>query len=209
MTGTEVDLLIRQEEGATVEFRERVSQSLARQFVGFANAAGGTVLVGVDDTGSVVGVEDSNPLRARIQDLARNCDPAVPIVVEPVGRVLVIQVRESEQKPVQCADGFFVRQGATTQKLTQREVRDFFRSEGAIRFDFTPCPRFRYPDDFDRARFESRLRRSDLTGEPPAEQRRFGLAGPRSAIASTVPTTAASFDEFPEALHRSRATGPE
>ena len=170
MTPADLDLLIRQGEGATVEFKERVSQSLARQFAGFANAAGGTVLVGVDDTGSVVGVEDSNALRARIQDLARNCDPPVPIVVEPVGRVLAIQVRESEDKPVQCADGFFVRQGAATQKLTQREVRDFFRSEGAIRFDLTPCPRFRYPDDFDRERFDAWLRLSDLTGEPPVEE---------------------------------------
>ena len=170
MTETDVDRLIRWGEGGTVEFRERVSQSLARQFAGFANVAGGKVLVGVDDTGSVVGVEDSNALRARIQDLARNCDPPVPIVVEPVGRVLVIQVRESEDKPVQCADGFFVRQGAATQKLTQREVRDFFRSEGAIRFDLTPCPRFRYPDDFDRERFDAWLRLSDLTGEPPVEE---------------------------------------
>ena len=170
MTGTDIHLLIRQGEGATVEFKERVSQSLARQFAGFANAAGGKILVGVDDTGSVVGVEDSNALRARIQDLARNCDPPVQIVVEPVDRVIVIHVRESEDKPVQCADGFFARQGAVTQKLTQREVRDFFRSEGAIRFDLTPCPRFRYPDDFDRERFDAWLQLSDLTGEPAAEE---------------------------------------
>ena len=170
MTATDVELLVRQGEGATVEFEERVSQSLARQFAGFANAAGGKVLVGVDDTGSVVGVEDSNALRARIQDLARNCDPPVQITVEPVGRVIVIQVGESEDKPVQCADGFFARQGAVTQKLTQREVRDFFRSEGAIRFDLTPCPRFRYPDDFDRERFETWIQLSNLTGEPVVEE---------------------------------------
>ena len=170
MRRTDLDLLIRQGEGGTVEFKERVSQSLARQFAGFANAAGGKVLLGVDDTGSVVGVEDSNALRARIQDLARNCDPPVQIVVEPVGRVIVIHVRESEDKPVQCADGFFARQGAVTQKLTQREIRDFFRTEGAIRFDLTPCPRFRYPDDFDRDRFDAWLRLSDITGEPAVEE---------------------------------------
>ena len=170
MMPADLDRLIRQGEGAAVEFKERVSQSLARQFAGFANAAGGKVLLGVDDTGSVVGVEDSNALRARIQDLARNCDPPVQIVVEPVGRVIVIHVRESEDKPVQCADGFFARQGAVTQKLTQREIRDFFRSEGSIRFDLTPCPRFRYPDDFDRERFEAWLRLSDITGEPAVEE---------------------------------------
>lgn len=175
MRRTDLDLLIRQGEGAAVEFKERVSQSLARQFAGFANAAGGKVLLGVDDTGTVVGVEDSNALRARIQDLARNCDPPVQIVVEPVGRVIVIEVRESEDKPVQCADGFFARQGAVTQKLTQREIRDFFRTEGAIRFDLTPCPRFRYPDDFDRDRFDAWLRLSDITGEPAVEEALLNL----------------------------------
>lgn len=41
------------------------------------------------------------------------------------------------------------------------------------------------------------------------QQQRFGLAVPMSAIASAVPTTAASFDEFLEAVHGGRRAGPE
>lgn len=41
------------------------------------------------------------------------------------------------------------------------------------------------------------------------QQRRFGLAVPMSGIASAVPTTAASFDEFLEAVHRGRRAAPE
>lgn len=40
------------------------------------------------------------------------------------------------------------------------------------------------------------------------QQRRFGLAVPMSGIASAVPTTATSFDEFVEAIHRGRRVGP-
>jgi ATP-dependent DNA helicase RecG len=165
----DLKILVQEGEGTTLEFKENLPASLARDLVAMANTIGGRILLGVRDDGTVVGVKDSNSLRARIQDIARNCDPPVKVVVEPVGEVLVIHVRESDEKPVQCADGFFWRQGAATQKLSRDEIRDFFRSEGAIRFDLSPCPRFRYPQDFDHAKFNAWLKLSGITGKPRAE----------------------------------------
>ena len=146
-----------------LEYKESLSSSFARDLVAFANSAGGKILLGVRDNGTVVGVRDSNKLRAQIQDIARNCDPAVKILVEMVEKVMVITVRESESKPVQCREGFFWRQGAVTQKLSRDEIRDFFRSEGAIRFDLTVCPKFRYPEDFDRNKFDTWIKQSRIT----------------------------------------------
>ena len=121
------------------------------------------------DDGTVAGVKDSNVLRARVQDIARNCDPPVKVLAEPVGEVFVVHVRESDAKPVQCSDGFFWRQGAVTQKLGRDEIRDFFRAEGVIRFDLSPCPRFSYPEDFDRDKFDAWLGQSGITGGAPVE----------------------------------------
>ena len=100
-----------------------------------ANTIGGKILLGVRDDGNLTPLKDPNVLRARIQDFARNCDPSVKVLVEPVGEVMVVHVRESDTKPVQCSEGFFWRQGAVTQKLSRNEIRDYFRNEGAIRFD--------------------------------------------------------------------------
>jgi ATP-dependent DNA helicase RecG len=86
-----------------------------------------------------------------------------------VGEVLVVHVRESDAKPVQCSEGFFWRQGAVTQKLSRDEIREFFRTEGSIRFDLSPCSRFRYPRDFDREKFNAWLRLSGITGRPRTE----------------------------------------
>jgi ATP-dependent DNA helicase RecG len=169
MTAADLTILLQEREGTTLEFKENLSASFAREMVALANTIGGRILLGVRDDGSVVGVKDSNHLRARIQDIARNCDPPVKVLVEPVGEVLVVNVRASDAKPVQCSDGFFWRQGSVTQKLTRDEIRDFFRSEGAIRFDLAPCPRFRYPQDFDRQKFNAWLRLSGITGRPRAE----------------------------------------
>jgi len=146
-----------------LEYKESFSPSFARDLAAFANSSGGKILLGVRDDGSVVGIRDSNHLRAQIQDLARNCDPPVKVLTEVVGKVMVITVRESESKPVQCREGFFWRQGASTQKLSRDEIRDFFRSEGAIRFDLTVCPKFRYPEDFDREKFDTWISQSRIT----------------------------------------------
>ena len=55
----------------------------AWELVALANMRGGKILLGVRDNGSVSGIKDSNALRARIQDVARNCDPSLLIRVEP------------------------------------------------------------------------------------------------------------------------------
>ncbi len=169
MKAADLQILLQEGEGTTLEFKESLSSSLAREMVAFANTIGGRILLGVRDDGSVAGVKDSNALRARIQDMARNCDPSVEVVVEPVGAALVVHVRASDAKPVQCSEGFFWRQGAVTQKLARDEIRDFFRAESMIRFDLVPCPSFRYPQDFDRAKYNAWLRLSGITGRPRTE----------------------------------------
>ena len=152
-----------------LDYKESLSSSFARDLVAFANSPGGKILLGVRDDGTVVGIRGSNKLRAQIQDIARNCDPPIRILVETVGKVMVITVRESESKPVQCREGFFWRQGASTQKLSRDEIRDFFRSEGAIRFDLTVCPKFRYPEDFDREKFDAWISQSRITSKGRVE----------------------------------------
>ena len=141
MKRLDLDILLQEGEGSMLEYKESFSASFARELVALANSAGGKILLGVRDDGTVKGIPDSNEQRARIQDIARNCDPPVKVLVQRVGEVTVVTVRESDAKPVQCSDGFFWRQGAVTQKLSRDEIRDFFRSEGGIRFDLSLCPR--------------------------------------------------------------------
>src|SRR6185312_8529774 len=169
MKQSDLEILLQEGEGTTLEFKESLSASFAREVVALANTLGGRILLGVRDDGTVAGIRDSNLLRGRIQDIARNCDPAIQLIVEKVGTVIVVTVRESGTKPVQCSDGFFWRQGATSQKLSRDEIRDFFRTEGAIRFDRSLCPKFRYPQDFDRDKYRAWLALSTISGRPRTE----------------------------------------
>lgn len=169
MKRLDLDVLLQEGEGSMLEYKEGFSASFARELVPLANTAGGKILLGVRDDGTIKGIPDSNDLRARIQDIARNCDPPVKVLVQRMAEVTVVTVRESDAKPVQCSDGFFWRQGAVTQKLSRDEIRDFFRSEGGIRFDLSLCPKFRYPQDFDREKFDAWFQLSGITGRPNVE----------------------------------------
>jgi len=163
MNRNDLSILLQEGEGSMLEYKESLSSALSRELVAFANTTGGKILLGVRDDGSVKGITDTNDIRARIQDIARNCDPPVKILLTHIDTVTVITVRESSEKPVQCSDGFFWRQGAVTQKLTREEIRTFFQKEGAIRFDLSVSPKFRYPEDFDADKFTNWLSQSGIS----------------------------------------------
>jgi ATP-dependent DNA helicase RecG len=163
MKSADLEIMLQEGEGAMLEYKESLSASFSRELVAFANTAGGRILLGVRDDGTVKGIADTNEFRARIQDIARNCDPPVKILLHHIGRVTVVTVRESDAKPVQCSDGFFWRQGAVTQKLSREEIRNIFQQVGAIRFDLSICHSFRYPDDFDPDKFSHWLEQSTIT----------------------------------------------
>jgi ATP-dependent DNA helicase RecG len=160
---SDLDILLQEGEGVMLEYKESLSSSFARELVAFANTAGGKILLGVRDDGSVKGIADTNESRARIQNIARNCDPPVKIVQQHIGDVTVITVRESDVKPVQCSEGFFWRLGSVSQKLSREEIRELFQQVGAIRFDLSICPLFRYPDDFDADKFNYWLQKSTIS----------------------------------------------
>lgn len=107
MKAADLDILLQEGEGVMLEYKEGISSSFARELVALANTAGGRILLGVRDDGAVKGIADTNQLRARIQDIARNCDPPVKILLQRIGEVSVVTVHESDAKPVQCSDGYF------------------------------------------------------------------------------------------------------
>ena len=55
MKSSDLANLLRQGEGGSLEFKENLSASFARELVAFANAQGGRILLGVRDDGAVLG----------------------------------------------------------------------------------------------------------------------------------------------------------
>lgn len=102
----DVKLLIDEGEGFGIEFKRRISspEKIARTIISFANTKGGTILFGVDDDGTIVGVESEKSEVELIEMAGRDfIDPAISPGIDIVpfdGRdVIVCHIAESRTKP--------------------------------------------------------------------------------------------------------------
>ncbi len=107
MTLKELTQLASTGESLTLEFKKRVPapERLAKEIIALANTAGGRILIGVEDDGSVTGlrdaIEEEYALREALDDF---CDPPVPAHTELVSLsrkrdVLVVTVPASPGRP--------------------------------------------------------------------------------------------------------------
>ena len=79
-----INMIIQEGEGLTVEFKEHFTPRIAEDIVAFANTKGGLILLGVRDNKTVVGEKLTNDLKSRINSVARNCSPPIPIKIKQV-----------------------------------------------------------------------------------------------------------------------------
>jgi len=106
MNYKDIRALLEDGEGFEIEFKRKVSspEKIAKTIVGFANTKGGTILFGIDDDHTVVGVESEKSELELIKNVADyHCEPPVEVETEVVpykGKdVIVVFVEESTDKP--------------------------------------------------------------------------------------------------------------
>lgn len=164
MNKEEFEFILQEGEGFKIEFKESFdAKSLAKEIVAFANSEGGKIFIGVDDKGEIKGIKITNKLKSQIQDIARNCDPAVVIEIGAINNVLIVNINEGSNKPYKCSDGFYLRQGSNSQKLSTDEIRTFFNKEGKIFFDEMINERFSFENGFDREKFNAFLQKAKIS----------------------------------------------
>ena len=174
MDRKELEIILKEGEGYKSEFKEGIS-GLEREIAAFANASGGKVILGVADDGKIKGIRPTHALKSQIQDIANNCRPRIKISIEDIESVLIINVREGEDKPYECASGFYKRIGPNSQKMTRNEILEFFKSEGKIRFDELIEPKFNYPREFDKNGFRRFLQLAEISKIGETERLLNGL----------------------------------
>lgn len=147
-----VDILKRPE-GKTLEFKRDLSSpdGALKTIVAFANTAGGTLLVGVEDrTRHVRGVPNPLDVEERLANLVSDCIrprivPEIELLPWRRTQVLAVKVHPSSSRPHHLhregpAGGVYVRVGSTNRRADPElieELRRFARGEG---FDEQPMP---------------------------------------------------------------------
>lgn len=144
-------------EGYNAEFKVSVPskvREITEEICAFANAAGGVMLLGVNDLNEIVGANLSNAKRSAIQNSLHEITPSLHCsfyIVDVEGKqVGVIEVSSGPQKPYVLSGAIYVRIGPNSQKLTTvEEMRDFFQQADRIYFDEAPCQSFDASENLD------------------------------------------------------------
>ena len=124
-------------ENVDVEYKKMYVQELRKDIVAFANTEGGTLYIGINDDGSITGVEDPDDTMLRLagslkDGIAPDIMPFVQIrAIEKENKpVVTVNVATGSAKPYYLRDkglkpqGVYVRRGTSSQPLSEEGIRD-------------------------------------------------------------------------------------
>jgi hypothetical protein len=144
----EIEQMLLVGEGETLEFKERIEKGtqskLAKTAVAFANTKGGTIVIGVDDGGRVIGCETKGVGDTVTNVLRTQCDPPPLIETEVVQyqdkSLLLVKVIQTEDRVHILKDhGPLIRANATNRAPTADELaRLCSRYAGEPNFTLNP-----------------------------------------------------------------------
>ncbi len=154
--------LIATGEGLFLEFKHRVSspEKIAREIAAFANAKGGTILIGVADHGEIIGTESYMEEEFWLNQATELCIPKVAIrmTLFNFGKkdVIIVEVPEAQKKPVfvkgEKRRKVFIRKDDESQLASEDmiEVLKQGYSDEGVTFEFGDNERllFRYLNEY-------------------------------------------------------------
>lgn len=141
-----IEELIQQGENSAVEFKtaDVRPESLAKELVAFVNGQGGVVLVGVNDSGEVTGLNKADAFCDWVANILRTTvnppiNAEVSVTVIGGKSVGVINVPKGSDKPYQTNAGqYLVRVGATNRAASVHELMRLFQQAGVFHVDANP-----------------------------------------------------------------------
>ena len=143
--------LLNSPEGKTLEFKRDASslKPILKTLVAFANTAGGTLVIGREDNGSVVGVgnvlQEEERLANAIADGIRPAmTPEIDICSHDGKSLLLVHVPHWRGpfyvKAEGAEDGVYVRLGSTNRRAGPELLAELQRALSGLSFDQMPCP---------------------------------------------------------------------
>jgi len=131
-------------ESSKIEFKEEGvhPNSLAEEIIAFANFEGGTILIGVDDTGTLKGCAKKD-LEEFIVNVCRNNvrPPLIPVIEKVMvdeKRIFTVTVPRGDTAYSTNRGLYYIRVGSTKQTPTQQELLRLFQKRNMIQLDETP-----------------------------------------------------------------------
>lgn len=131
-------------EDEKTEFKESFVPDIYKEVIAFANTEGGAILVGVDDDGKPVGLENVDDTYTRITNGIRDAIlPDVTMFIKYALNedIIRIEIGEGSYKPYYLKSkglkpsGVYVRQGASSAPASQEQIRQMIKYADGDNFE--------------------------------------------------------------------------
>ena len=130
-------------ESENIEFKLQATDDIYKEVIAFANSDGGTVYVGIDNTGNVIGIDNVDETYTKITNGIRDAImPDVTMFIKYTlqdNKVVRISVSEGTYKPYYLKSkglkpsGVYVRQGASSVPASPEQIRQMIKeSDGDV-----------------------------------------------------------------------------
>ena len=129
-------------ENQSVEWKESWKDEYIKWICGFANAQGGTLVIGRNDQGQVVGVTNASRLLEELPNKIRDVlgiMASVRLVKESGKQLIEIHV-DSYPNPISYKGEYYVRSGSTKQELKGAALDRFLLRKYGRTWDSVPIP---------------------------------------------------------------------
>ena len=160
-------------ESETVELKEAVTDEIKKEIIAFANCDGGRLYIGVQDDGTVVGLDDPDHVSLQISNMVRDSiKPDVTMflhyeTIEEDGReIIAVDVQRGTDRPYYLIKkgmqpaGVYVRQGYSAVPATDTAIRRMIKETDGDCFESLRC--LNQELTFEAAKKEFQLRNIDF-----------------------------------------------
>ncbi len=124
-------------ESQAKEYKPSWRDEFLKELSGFANGNGGELIIGMDDNGKPLGVQNPKKLLEDLPNKIRNKLGVIPLVElhQIEGKNIVRIVIKPSSVPISYGGKFYLRSGSTTQELKGKELQEFLLKKSGKTWD--------------------------------------------------------------------------
>lgn len=135
-------------ESETIELKSSVVADLCKEVIAFANTRGGTLYIGVEDNGTVIGVDSADRVTLQINNMVRDSiKPDITMFVHYETQVIndkqiiAVTVQEGTDRPYYLGSkglkpsGVYVRNGTSTDPASDTAIRKMIKETDGDSFE--------------------------------------------------------------------------
>lgn len=140
------------QESETVELKEVIVDDIKKEIIAFANCDGGKLYIGVQDDGTVVGLDDPDGVSLQISNMVRDAiKPDVTMflhyktIKEDGKEIVAVEIQRGTDRPYYLAkkgmrpEGVYVRQGYSSVPATDTAIRRMIKETDGDSFEAMRC----------------------------------------------------------------------